>query len=57
MDVLIKTLELQIFRVGILPPSPVKADLRAAQIKASEDVKRKFSIGLPNATTLRGKFD
>jgi len=29
---------------SILPPSPVKADLRAAQIKASEDAKRKFSI-------------
>jgi CRISPR-associated protein Cas1 len=29
---------------SILPPSPVKADLRAAQIKASEDSKKKFSI-------------
>jgi CRISPR-associated protein Cas1 len=29
---------------SILPPAPVKADLRAAQIKASEDAKRKFSI-------------
>jgi CRISPR-associated protein Cas1 len=29
---------------SILPPSPVKADLRAAQIKASEDGKVKFSI-------------
>jgi len=29
---------------SILPPGPVKADLRAAQIKASEDGKRKFSI-------------
>jgi CRISPR-associated protein Cas1 len=29
---------------SILPPSPVKADLRAAQIKASEDGKAKFSI-------------
>jgi CRISPR-associated protein Cas1 len=29
---------------SILPPSPVKADLRAAQIKASEDTKKKFSI-------------
>jgi CRISPR-associated protein Cas1 len=29
---------------SILPPGPVKADLRAAQIKASEDAKRKFSI-------------
>jgi CRISPR-associated protein Cas1 len=29
---------------NILPPSPVKADLRAAQIKASEDSKAKFSI-------------
>ena len=29
---------------SILPPSPVKADLRAAQIKASEDAKKKFSI-------------
>jgi len=29
---------------SILPPSPVKADLRAAQIKASEDSKAKFSI-------------
>jgi CRISPR-associated protein Cas1 len=29
---------------SILPPAPVKADLRAAQIKASEDTKEKFSI-------------
>ena len=29
---------------SILPPSPVKANLRAAQIKASEDSKAKFSI-------------
>jgi len=29
---------------SILPPGPIKADLRAAQIKASEDAKRKFSI-------------
>jgi CRISPR-associated protein Cas1 len=29
---------------SILPPSPVKADLRAAQIKASEDTKKKFPI-------------
>jgi len=29
---------------SILPPAPVKADLRAAQIKASEDSKKKFSI-------------
>jgi CRISPR-associated protein Cas1 len=29
---------------SILPPSPVKADLRAAQIKASEDARKKFSI-------------
>jgi CRISPR-associated protein Cas1 len=29
---------------SILPPSPVKADLRAAQIKASEDASKKFSI-------------
>jgi CRISPR-associated protein Cas1 len=29
---------------SILPPTPVKADLRAAQIKASEDAKMKFSI-------------
>ena len=29
---------------SILPPSPVKADLRAAQIKASEDSGMKFSI-------------
>ena len=29
---------------SILPPSPLKADLRAAQIKASEDAKKKFSI-------------
>lgn len=29
---------------SILPPAPVKADLRAAQIKASEDAKVKFSI-------------
>ena len=29
---------------SILPPAPVKADLRAAQIKASEDTRKKFSI-------------
>jgi CRISPR-associated protein Cas1 len=29
---------------SVLPPAPVKADLRAAQIKASEDAKKKFSI-------------
>jgi CRISPR-associated protein Cas1 len=29
---------------SILPPSPIKADLRAAQIKASEDARKKFSI-------------
>lgn len=29
---------------SILPPAPVKADLRVAQIKASEDAKVKFSI-------------
>ena len=29
---------------SILPPTPVKADLRAAQIKASEDARKKFSI-------------
>jgi CRISPR-associated protein Cas1 len=29
---------------SILPPAPVKADLRAAQIKASEEAKKKFSI-------------
>jgi CRISPR-associated protein Cas1 len=29
---------------SILPPAPVKADLRAAQIKASEDVRKKFVI-------------
>jgi len=29
---------------SILPPSPVKANLRAAQIKASEDARKKFSI-------------
>jgi CRISP-associated protein Cas1 len=29
---------------SILPPIPVKADLRAAQIKASEDIETKFSI-------------
>jgi CRISPR-associated protein Cas1 len=29
---------------SILPPSPVKADLRAAQLKASEDAKKKFHI-------------
>jgi len=29
---------------SILPPTPVKADLRAAQLKASEDSKKKFSI-------------
>jgi CRISPR-associated protein Cas1 len=29
---------------SILPPAPVKADLRAAQLKASEDAKKKFSI-------------
>jgi CRISPR-associated protein Cas1 len=29
---------------SILPPSPVKADLRAAQLKATEDAKKKFTI-------------
>jgi CRISPR-associated protein Cas1 len=29
---------------SILPPMPVKADLRAAQLKASEDTRKKFSI-------------
>jgi len=29
---------------SILPPAPVKADLRAAQIRASEDSRTKFSI-------------
>jgi CRISPR-associated protein Cas1 len=29
---------------SILPPAPVKADLRAAQLKASEDKKKKFTI-------------
>jgi CRISPR-associated protein Cas1 len=29
---------------SILPPAPVKADLRAAQLKASEDPKKKFMI-------------
>jgi CRISPR-associated protein Cas1 len=29
---------------SILPPMPVKADLRAAQLKASEDTKKKFTI-------------
>jgi CRISPR-associated protein Cas1 len=29
---------------SILPPIPVKADLRAAQMKASQDGKKKFSI-------------
>jgi len=29
---------------SILPPSPIKANLRAAQIKASEDARKKFSI-------------
>jgi CRISPR-associated protein Cas1 len=29
---------------SILPPMPVKADLRAAQLKASEDSKKKFTI-------------
>jgi CRISPR-associated protein Cas1 len=29
---------------SILPPMPVKADLRAAQLKASEDVRKKFVI-------------
>jgi CRISPR-associated protein Cas1 len=29
---------------SILPPAPVKADLRAAQIKASEDARKKFTI-------------
>jgi len=37
---------------SILPPSPIKADLRAAQIKASEDSRMKFSIA--NAI-VRGK--
>jgi CRISP-associated protein Cas1 len=30
---------------SIVPPAPVKADLRAAQLKASEDAKKKFQIG------------
>jgi CRISP-associated protein Cas1 len=29
---------------SILPPTPVKADLRAAQVKASEDARKKFAI-------------
>jgi CRISPR-associated protein Cas1 len=29
---------------SILPPAPVKADLRAAQLKASEDPRKKFAI-------------
>jgi CRISPR-associated protein Cas1 len=29
---------------SILPPTPVKADLRAAQLKASEDPQKKFTI-------------
>jgi len=29
---------------SILPPAPIKADLRTAQIKASEDARKKFSI-------------
>jgi CRISPR-associated protein Cas1 len=29
---------------SVLPPTPVKADLRAAQIKASEDDRMKFSV-------------
>ena len=29
---------------SILPPTPIKADLRAAQLKASEDARKKFSI-------------
>jgi CRISPR-associated protein Cas1 len=29
---------------SILPPAPVKADLRAAQLKASEDARKKFSV-------------
>lgn len=29
---------------SILPPAPIKADLRAAQIKASQDSKMKFSV-------------
>jgi CRISPR-associated protein Cas1 len=29
---------------SILPPAPVKADLRAAQLKASEDPRKKFTI-------------
>jgi CRISPR-associated protein Cas1 len=29
---------------SILPPTPVKADLRAAQLKASEDPRKKFTI-------------
>jgi CRISPR-associated protein Cas1 len=29
---------------SILPPAPVKADLRAAQLKASEDARKKFHI-------------
>jgi CRISPR-associated protein Cas1 len=29
---------------SILPPMPIKADLRAAQLKASEDTRKKFTI-------------
>jgi CRISPR-associated protein Cas1 len=29
---------------SILPPAPVKADMRAAQLKASEDPRKKFTI-------------
>jgi CRISPR-associated protein Cas1 len=29
---------------SVLPPMPVKADLRVAQLKASEDAKKKFTI-------------
>jgi CRISPR/Cas system-associated endonuclease Cas1 len=29
---------------SILPPAPVKADLRAAQLKASEDERKEFTI-------------
>ncbi len=38
---------------SILPPSPVKADLRAAQIKASEDARKKFTIGRSLGTRLQ----
>jgi CRISPR-associated protein Cas1 len=38
---------------SILPPIPVKADLRAAQIRASEDSETKFSIA---KSIVRAKF-